>query len=302
MAIWKKVLLGLSGAVGVLLIAGGGFAYSQTSAFDESMGQIYDLPLPKISAAIDPDSIARGKHLTETLGGCALADCHGTTLSGGRTIDIGPVGSVTAPNITTITAAYSDGELARLIRHGVKKNGQSVVMMPVQDFYWLPDEDVSAIIGYLRTVPKNDNVPPATVVKPLGKILDRQGQLPLDMARFMKNLDRLPPPPQPARTKEYGAYVARLCSGCHGDSFSGGPIPGAPPDLPVPLNLTPHESGMKGWTYDDFVKVSKTGINPKGKKLNSFMPFEALDKMTDDERGALFDYLMSLPPKEFGNR
>jgi mono/diheme cytochrome c family protein len=266
------------------------------------MAKVHKVPLPKISAATDADSVARGAHLVETLGGCALGDCHGKNLVGGKTIDVGPVASITAPNITNIVAAYSDGELARLFRHGIKKDGTSVIMMPVQDFYWLPDEDVAAIIGYIRALPKSDNAPPATVIKPFGKVIDRQDSFPLDIARFMQKLERLPPPPQAARTKEYGKYVARLCSGCHGESFSGGPIPGAPPDMAIPLNLTPHETGLKGWTYEDFVKVSMTGVNPKGKKLDPFMPFEALGKMTDDERGALFDYLMSLPPKEFGNR
>lgn len=302
MAIWKKVLLGLAGVIGVVLIAGGGFVYAQSSSYDESMSHVYDIPTPKISAATDPESLARGSHLVKTLGGCGLSDCHGRDLAGGRTIDLGPVASITAPNITNIIAAYSDGEMARLIRHGIKKDGRSVLMMPVQDFYWLPDEDVAAIIGYLRSLPRSEKTPPPSLVKPFGKVLDQQGKFPLDIARFMKNLDRLPPPPKPSRTKEYGAYVARLCSSCHGESFSGGPLPGAPPDLPIPLNLTPHETGMKGWTYDDFVKVSTTGINPKGKKLDPFMPFEALGNMTDDERGALFDYLMSLPPKSFGNR
>lgn len=302
MAMWKKVLLGLAGVIGVVLIAGGGFVYAQTSAYDESMDQVHDVPVPKMTAATDPDAIARGAHLVESLGGCALGDCHGKGLTGGKTIDVGPVASITAPNITNIAAAYSDGELARLLRHGIKKDGRSVVMMPVQDFYWLPDEDIAAIIGYIRSLKKSDKATPASVVRPFGKILDRQDSFPLDIARFMKGVERLPPPPKAARTKEYGKYVARLCAGCHGESFSGGPIPGAPPDLPIPLNLTPHETGMKGWTYEDFVKVSMTGVNPKGKKLNPFMPFEALGKMTDDERGALFDYLMSLPPKEFGNR
>lgn len=302
MGIWKKVALGLGGLIGVLLVGGGAFAYSQTSAYDASMSRVHDVPVPKIAAATDPVAIERGSHLVQTLGGCALGDCHGADMSGGKVIDVGPVATLVAPNITRIVSAYSDGELARLFRDGIKKDGTSVIMMPVQDFYWLPDEDIAAIIGYLRSIPVVDKVVPPTVVKPFGKILDRQGQFPLDIARFMSELDRLPPPPKAARTKEYGAYVARLCSGCHGESFSGGPIPGAPPDLPVPLNITAHETGLKGWTYEDFAKMSTTGVNPKGKKLDPFMPFEALGKMNEDERGALYLYLMSLPPKPFGER
>jgi hypothetical protein len=84
--------------------------------------------------------------------------------------------------------------------------------------------------------------------------------------------------------------------------MSGGPIPGAPSDFPVPLNLTPDATGLQGWTYADFEKLATTGIRKNGKKLASFMPIEAIAKMDDVERHALWAYLQSLPPTPFGQR
>ena len=81
----------------------------------------------------------------------------------------------------------------------------------------------------------------------------------------------------------YGAYLVRGCTGCHGDGLSGGPIPGAPPSTPVPLNLTPHETGLAAWTYEDFDKLLTQGVRKSGKKLDPFMPVEALGKLEFEE-------------------
>ncbi|MCA9572835.1 MAG: hypothetical protein KC656_33585, partial [Myxococcales bacterium] len=48
---------------------------------------------------------------------------------------------------------YSDAELHRLLVHGVKRDGTSLRFMASQDFAWWPDEDLAALVGYLRTMP-----------------------------------------------------------------------------------------------------------------------------------------------------
>ena len=90
--------------------------------------------------------------------------------------------------------------------------------------------------------------------------------------------------------------------GCHGESYGGGPIPGAPPDLPIPSNITPDATGIKDWSYADFEKMLDTGIKKNGQKLNPFMPLEALTNMDETERKALWAFLRSLPAKPFGSR
>jgi mono/diheme cytochrome c family protein len=294
-AILVIVVLGLVGA--------GGFAYTQTSAYDASMNKVYDVPPMAITASTDPAVIARGEHLSKSLAGCATHDCHGADFGAGRVIEMGPVGTLAAPNITTSMAAYTDGELARLIRHGIKKDGRSVTFMPVMDFAWLPDADVAALVSYLRTVKPVDRANAgSTKMKTLGKILDRQDKLVSDVARRINHDAQVETAPPPSPTKEYGKFVARLCTGCHGEHLAGGRIPGAPSNMAVPLNLTPDATGLAGWTYDDFEHVIQTATRKNGKPLDALMPVEALRNMDDTERHALFAYLQSLPPLPFGNR
>ncbi len=299
----KRVLKGLGLLIVVLLVAGGAFVGIQISSFNSSMKKVYDVKLPTLAASTDAAVIARGKHLAESLGGCALSDCHGADLAGGKLLDIGPIGTLQASNITSggIGAKYSDGELARLLIHGIKRDNTSVTFMPVEDFNWMPDDDVVAVISYLRSVPAvtKETAPP--VLGLLGKVLDRAGKFKLDIARHIDHAARLAAP-APAPTAAYGRYVARLCSGCHGDSFAGGPIPGAPPSMPVPMNLTPLETGLKGQTFEDFTKLIATGNRKNGTPLNPFMPIDALRNMNDVERQALWAYLQTLPPKPFGQR
>ena len=299
----KRIGLGVLGLVVVVGGGGGAYAYTLVSAFDESMEKEYDVAPLDITASKDPEVIARGKHLAESLAGCTLPECHGTDLGGGKVTDVGPLGTISSPNITpgSIASAYTDGELGRLIIHGIRKNGRSIRMMPVTDWNWLPKADVAAIVSYVRSVPTVDRANPEMVVGTVGKILDRRGEFPLDIARIVKH-DALDTAPAPEPTAAYGRFVARLCEGCHGYGYSGGKIPGTPPDFPIPPNLTPHETGLAGWTYDDFVKMAETRVNKKGKQLVEFMPTQAILNMNETERKALWAFISTLPPKPFGGR
>jgi hypothetical protein len=72
--------------------------------------------------------------------------------------------------------------------------------------------------------------------------------------------------------------------------------------MPVPLNITPHETGIKLYTEADFMRLLDTGVKRDGKPLNPFMPIGVLRAMNDVERKALWAYLQALPPKPFGGR
>jgi mono/diheme cytochrome c family protein len=303
----KPILFAIGKAVGVLIVLAAIslaiYVKVQTSRFDASMAKIYDLPLPDIARSTDPVVLARGKHLVASIGGCSSNGCHGADLGGGAPIDVGPVGVFTGPNISMggLGLVYTDGELARVIKHGVKKDGRGVRLMPVSDFGWLPDADIAAMVSYIRTTPPVDRANGATEVKALGKILDRRGEFPLDQARHVAEMS-VSTPPTPAPTPEYGAFVARACMGCHGEGLSGGPLPGAPPSIPIPLNLTPDATGLKDWTFEDFDKVMKTAVRKNGKILNPFMPVESWKNFDDVEMHALWGYLRSIPAAPFGNR
>jgi mono/diheme cytochrome c family protein len=299
----KKVLIGVGGVLLLAVLGVAIFVYVHTSAFDASLDKVYDVPVPSIQRSTDPAVLARGDHLAHSLVPCAASDCHGKDLGGGKVTEIGPIGTLAAPNITGagLGAAYSDGELARLLIHGLKKDGRTVQFMASHEFNFISDADVVAVISYIRTLPPVNRPSNPMRIKTLGKILDRLDKIPIDIARRIdhQKIEKAPPP---APTPAYGRHVAKLCTGCHGANLSGGPIPGAPPDMAVPLNLTPHESGIKKWKAEDFAKVMKEGRRLDGRKLDPMMPVEAFGQFDDTEMQALYSYLMTLAPREFGGR
>lgn len=299
----KKLLLGLVAVAVVCVLGVGGVAGTQMMVYDASMAKVYDVSLPAITATGDEAVIARGKHVAESIGACM--HCHGADGATGRFDDMGPLAKLQAPNITSgkngALGSYTDAELARLIRHGVKRDGRSVTFMPSHEISWLPDDDVRAVISYLRTLPPKDTAPARVEVGALGKVLDRFDAVVFDIARRIDHAN-LPTAPAPEPTALYGSFLALSCTGCHGAGLSGGPIPGAPAELPVPLNLTFDATGMAGWTLEDWNGFLDTGVRKNGEKLHEFMPLGMLTAMNEVERQALFAYLQSLPPKPFGGR
>ena len=294
--------------VGVLLVVMaavfGLFVYVECSRFDASMAKVYDIPSPNVTRSTDPAVIARGKHLVESVAGCAIqGGCHGRDLGGGTPVEMGPLGTLCGPNISGdgVAVAYSDGELARIIHHGVKKDGCTVRLMPIQDIAWLPDSDVHAIMSYVRSAPAAGRPNNPTNFKTLAKVLDRQDKIIVDVARRIDHTKQ-EVAPAPAPTAEYGRFLARLCSGCHGEHFSGGRIPGTPSSIPAPLNLTPDASGLAGWSFQDFDTLMKTGKRKSGRQLDAFMPVESWKNLDDTEMHALWAYLQTLPATPLGQR
>jgi hypothetical protein len=208
----KRTSIGV-GALAMLLGGGAGsYVYALTAAYDDSMSKVYDVPVPKIEHSTDPVVLARGKHLAEAVAGCAASNCHAADLGGGKQVDIGPIGTFTAPNITSagVGAAYSDGELARIIRHGLKKDSRSVRFMPAHEINWLPESDIVAIISHVRAMPAVNRPIGRIEIKTLGKVLDRRDRFPIDIARRISH-DKVELAPPPSPTAAYGRFIGRLC-------------------------------------------------------------------------------------------
>ena len=72
--------------------------------------------------------------------------------------------------------------------------------------------------------------------------------------------------------------------------------------MPIPLNVTLHETGIKGWEFADYEKLLRQGIRKNGKKLDPFMPVECWSKMDDTEMRATWAAIQALPPLPFGGR
>lgn len=291
--------------LGAVLLLGGGFVGFQLWRFAADAGRVWEVPPTPIRATSDSAVIARGRHIAQSFGGCT--GCHGEDLGGRLVEDIGPVGVIRAANITTgdggLGAEYSDEVLARAIRHGVRPDGTSLHYMPTVEHHWWPDEDLRAVVSWVRSMPEVDRTVEPSVVRPLGRVLYGLGLMPVVVSAT--TVDHEGPReavPEPAPTARYGAFLARSCYGCHGDGLSGGAIPGAPSNFAVPTNLTPHESGLASWSYDDFIRAMETRIRPDGSRIDDFMPVGAVVGMNDTERRALWAFLQSLDPAEFGGR
>ena len=76
----------------------------------------------------------------------------------------------------------------------------------------------------------------------------------------------------------------------------------APPDMAIPPNLTPHETGLKEWTEADFDKLLKTGLRKNGKKTDPMMPIDVTRNYSEIEVKALYAYLHGMEPRPFGGR
>lgn len=288
-------------ALGVTLLIVTGLVAFHLGGFTNEAEAVWQVPAPPIVAVDDSAVLARGAHVGGTLGGCA--GCHGPNLSGGLVEDLGPIGQMYAPNLTSgrggVGALYSDAELARAIRHGIRRDGTSLRFMPTPEHNWWPDEDLQAVVSWVRSHPPVDNDVPPTRVGALGKMLHRFGIFEMFSAQTVDH-DQAPPAVEPGPTVAYGELLARGCAGCHGENLSGGKIPGAPAELPIPRNLTRHDTGLGAWSEADFATALRTGVRPDGSELLEFMP--RLPGLTDTEVSALWAYLGSVEPREFGGR
>lgn len=245
-------------------------------------------------------AVERGQHLVTARYTCV--ECHSANFGGGVMVDAFPLGSLLAPNLTlgkgSRTADFTSRDWDRIVRHGVLRDGLPAVM-PSQDFQHMSDQELSDIVSYIRSLPPVDNTVPKSTLGPLGKVLVATGKLPLAATRIDSHTAPHPlRAPDEAVSAEFGKHLASVCMGCHGPDFSGGPIAGGDPAWPPARNLTPDTTGLKGWTYEQFVTALSKSQRPDGTALRSPMTAMASygQRMKDVERQALWAYLQSLPP------
>ncbi len=162
---------------------------------------------------------------------------------------------------------------------------------------YLSDEDLGALIAYLKSLPEVDNEMPPSELAPLGRVMLSLGQLPEAIIANVTMIDHYAPrpvAPKPGVTVEYGEYLAHTCTLCHGSNLNGQTLREGP-NVYVALNLT-KGGEMVGWSEEDFITTMRTGVTPGGKQLIDFMPWKYFGQMTDDELKAVWLYLESLPP------
>jgi len=250
------------------------------------------------------EAVARGEHLAITRG---CTDCHGADLGGHVMMEVPAIGRMAGPNLTHgaggLPSGFGDADFERAIRHGVKPDGHAILFMPTRDFAALSDADTADLIAYVKSRPSVDRALAPSYIGPIGRTLFALGQLPMLEARLIDQHAPHVARIENAATVEFGNYLARACTGCHGQHFSGGPIPGVPPDFPIPANITPDAAtGIGAYTKDDFYRVFREGKKRDGSAVNTFMPWQAMGRFTDTELDALWVYLRTVPALPKGRR
>ncbi|MDQ3283511.1 MAG: cytochrome c [Acidobacteriota bacterium] len=286
-------------------------------------------PAQRPAAAIriepTPERVARGKYLVRHVGLCL--DCHSERKlsyalpfnlehEGARGLvwnkEIGFPGTLAAANLTPDPATglgkWTDGEILRAIREGVDRDGNALFpIMPYAHLRSLSDDDAYAIVAYLRTLK------PVHYAKPKKSL-----QLPLNFVeKFMPEPITAPvPPPDRSNSVAYGKYLVTVasCAECHtphdshdapikGMEFAGGWEMHAPTFKVRTANITPHPSTWVGRaTREEFIGRFAAFRNfdasqaPQTDGRNTLMPWISFSGMTDEDLGAIYDYLKTIKP------
>ena len=317
----KLVLTVIAWLLAVVVVAGAGFYAWASFAADRVLSRtvethVIDLPIPfplgddglvgqgltaeGREALARERALERGRHLVEARYACV--ECHGGAFGGGVMVDDALIGQILGPNITAgqggRVADYGPADWDRIVRHGVLPDGRPAAM-PSEDYQLMSDQELSDIIIFVQSQPAVDNQVAPLRLGPLGKVLVATGQLSLSADVIESHeIAHAPYPPDTTVSVDFGRHLTGVCTGCHREDLSGGPVAGGDPSWPPASNLTPDASGLAGWSYEQFVAAMREGVRSDGKALRVPMTLMGpyAQRMTDVEMEALWLYLQSVPP------
>jgi mono/diheme cytochrome c family protein len=317
----KRIAIGAAGVLAVLIAIIVSFVGYSVASFPPTWP---DTPHPDLKASTDPEIIAKGKYLADAVAHCTIChtkeedfignpDVSGMIPSGGHEWVLGPMGTLRSANITsdveTGIGGMSDAELARILKHAVRPNDEPALMMVALGP--MVDEDIVAIMSYVRSLPAVKNKVPRSDISVMGKVM-----LPQLAAAYVapKPAWELPPKVEEGEVSVgRGKYLMNgpgFCFVCHsnlslnpelavvGPRFAGCVTPDPDPkddtmEMCAP-NLTPDpETGhIRDWSEDAFVQRFRAGRTVE----HSPMPWENYRLMTDADLRSLYQYLQTVPP------
>lgn len=250
------------------------------------LNKTYDIPLTAVHIPFDSASVTEGERLVHI---AHCGDCHGDHLTGKVFEDAKPLATLVAPNLTQVIPAYSNEEIERLLRYGVKKDGHSVYIMPAFMYHELKEESVSKIIAYLRTLSpvQNADLPAKSSFKLLGRLLLIRGRItPIaDMIQLGTEGKYIH---CDTTFVSFGRYLAiSTCTACHGKDLKG--VEGLGPDLII----------AAAYKKEDFFKLIRTGVALGDRKLGlmSNVTKNYLCHLNDREINCIYAYLQTKPTK-----
>jgi mono/diheme cytochrome c family protein len=258
-------------------------------------------------------TLERGKYLMDSIVACG--NCHVQRdkgkplpekgLSGGMVFDEEPFKAY-APNITpdpeTGIGKWSEAQLATAIREGIRPDGSVIgPPMPIMFYRGMADDDLKAIVAYLRAQPAVKNAVPKS---------EYRIKLPPSYGPEIKQKVSAPSRNDAVKYGEYLAGPLGHCMDCHtpavkgipdmtkagagGNSFRG------PWGVSVARNLTPHDTGLKGWSDAEIARAIREGVRKDGTPLKPPMAFPWYRNINDADMKALIAYLRALKPQPMG--
>ena len=266
--------------------------------------------------AATPAEVARGKYIFGATGGCG---CHteskGPVNAGGRKYD-GPYGTVYSANITpdikTGIGGWTDEQILTAIRLGRRPNGERLVPVhPFISFNGMANEDLKALVAFLRTVPpvNRTNTPKKITVPMFDSVF-----LPAWLMAFAAK--ETPPPAAPVSAVARGEYLVHAvahCGECHTPRsamtmavdnsrfLAGNPKKTGPEGQATP-NITPDKAtGLGDWTEAQIVTYLGTGNRPDGDVAGGLMEemiqgtLAGLKDLAKADLQAIARYLKSIP-------
>lgn len=234
---------------------------------------------PESTFVADPGSadIEEGRRAS-LLRGC-YSGCHGDELQGGVWFDNLLMGTVVAPDLTRSFAELSDQDLDRVIRHGVRRDGKSALIMPSSMLHHLSDTDLNNIIAFIRSQDTSNG--PAMDVRP--GVLARFFVLRFGVTPHVQQIQE--GAPWLTEADPPGKYLAiTVCTECHGMDLKGNG------------EQIPNLALVIAYTLEDFVRLMREGV-PLGDRELELMKEVSLGRFqhfTDAEIEALYEYLVTL--------
>jgi cytochrome c553 len=216
--------------------------------------------------------------------GCV--SCHGEGLRGRMMADIPNVVRMWAPNLNELAARVSDQQLAQAIRQGIGADGRPLFGMPSEVYSRLSDQEVAALIAFIRSVPR-DGAPVSPLEwGPVGRFALATGGLRPVMTQIEDFRVRRPHDLGAAHAT--GRRLAEVqCAGCHGPDLTGGE--------PMPDVFAPELAIAGAYDLDQFRTLMRVGAAPHGRDLGLMREVAEKDTRhyTDAEIDAIHAYLVA---------
>lgn len=266
--------IGITAAIVLLLVTIGYAAVYRIS--EGKVHRSYEAPLLPLKASAPPD-LAEGERMARIVG--CWDGCHGPT-GEGEQAEIRGIYRHTAPTLSEVVPQYSDEELARLVRYGLKRNGKSAVGMNSSTLWALGDQDLSNIIGHLRSQPWRPPVERELELTWRGRWALATGSWKVSVEQVDRSRPRWGDLPQ-STPSERGRYLASVtCSECHGLDYDGDALEGAP-SLKI----------LAMYSLEQFTHLMRTAQPIGNRKLKDDMTWVADAPFTDEEIAGLYAFL-----------